>query len=81
MRPEIKTPVQIAGFDAYWEGVPIEACPYDEARERGAALAWKHGWCVAHAEVEQMLKPERGPIVLYRVFPPVEEPPFELAEE
>jgi ribosome modulation factor len=43
------SPVEIEGYDAYWLGVPVADCPYNERGNRGNWIAWRAGWSKGHA--------------------------------
>ena len=47
------TPRQVEGFDAYWEGTSLEACPYDEDSQWGKWTEWRLGWMKGYVEAEQ----------------------------
>ena len=56
MKFNLQTPTQIEGYDAYWFGIPVAKCPYDEDAEIGKWLEWKQGWCAGHLEAADAVK-------------------------
>jgi len=35
------------GYDAYWDGLPVEDNPHDPAEQPGEHKAWEEGWLAA----------------------------------
>lgn len=47
------------GYDAYREGTPVEACPYDD--DTTEASGWTDGWRDAHIDAESPESEEEEP--------------------